>query len=89
MAFSNTKDIGSFKVLDVFSISIDGITYPSVRNLGPGVATGVELTVSPSSGLLINPGGSTVPRGTFNEGSGVWSIGSMLVGESLTPDYSD
>jgi len=88
MAFSSIKNIGFFTSMDVFNIYLDGILYPSLRNLGPGIATGVELTVTMSTGLMFNPGASTVPRGTFNEGTGVWSLGSVLAGESLTPEFS-
>lgn len=86
--FLDTIDIGIIFIGDTFTITLDGVTYPSVKNLGPGIAYNAKLTITRPSGISFDPGNSTVPRGIFNEATGEWDIGSVLAGESLTPTFA-
>jgi hypothetical protein len=86
--FATTANIGLYKVGDTFNIQLDGVIFPSVRNLGPDIAKNTELTITLPAGLEFNAGQSTVPRGSFSEITGIWTLGSLLTGESLTPTFS-
>lgn len=87
MAFSTIKDINNYSIGDTFSIALDGVTFPSVRNNGPGLAKNVVLTITVPDGIIFSEGDSTVPRGSLDEDEGTWSVGTMLIGESLTPTF--
>ncbi len=86
--FLTTKDIGVYKIGDTFTIQLDGVTYPSLKNLGPDIATSAQLQVILPTGLIFDAGNSIVPRGTFSEITGIWSFGSFVVGETLTPTFA-
>ena len=54
----------------------DQITYTIfVTNSGPATATGVQVTDALPAGLTIV--NSSVSQGSFNEATGVWSVGSI------------
>lgn len=86
--FLNTKDIGVYKSGDTFTIQLDGVTYPSLKNLGPDIATSAQLQVILPTGLIFDAGNSIVPRGTFSEITGIWGFGSFVIGETLTPTFA-
>lgn len=61
----------------------DTLTYTvSVSNLGPGDATGIAVTDLLPSGLTYTGHGTT--RGTYDELTGLWSVGAMTAGAADT-----
>jgi uncharacterized repeat protein (TIGR01451 family) len=54
----------------------------SARNLGPNNATGVQLRdVLPAGVTFVS---ATPSRGTYNIGTGIWNIGNLAVGVTVT-----
>jgi uncharacterized repeat protein (TIGR01451 family) len=49
----------------------------TLENLGPANATSVTVTDVLSSGLELVPGSSSVTAGSFDESTGVWTIGTL------------
>lgn len=63
----------------------DTISYQiSVVNNGPDQATGVTLTDLLPAGLTAAVGNGTVSQGTYDAGSGLWTIGSLNSGATST-----
>ena len=62
----------------------DTITFTiTVENLGPSNATGVELTdILPTALMFVSAAATTV--GTYNATSGIWDIGAITVGTTVT-----
>ncbi|MGV3607301.1 MAG: SpaA isopeptide-forming pilin-related protein [Planctomycetaceae bacterium] len=58
-----------------------------VSNAGPASATGVQLTDLLPSGLTIS-GTPTLSQGTYNAGTGVWTVGTIANGSSATMNIS-
>jgi uncharacterized repeat protein (TIGR01451 family) len=53
-----------------------------VSNQGPNAATNVEVMDQLPEGMTYRSG--VVPQGTYNAGSGVWSVGTIAVGSQAT-----
>jgi uncharacterized repeat protein (TIGR01451 family) len=54
----------------------------TATNKGPGTATGVQVTDILPAGLIFNS--YTASQGTYNSGTGIWNIGTILNGASAT-----
>jgi hypothetical protein len=59
----------------------------AVRNNGPGIASNVVLTITLPAGLSFATGMSAVDRGSFDEGTGEWTIGSMIAAETVDASF--
>ncbi len=57
-----------------------------VSNAGPDDATGVEVTNALPSGLT--PSGHTASQGSFDAGTGIWSVGDLASGANATLDLT-
>ncbi len=57
-----------------------------VTNAGPDDATGVEVTNTLPDGLA--PSGHTASQGSFDQGTGVWSVGDLAFGANATLDLT-
>ncbi len=63
----------------------DTVTFQiSVTNNGPSAATNVSLTDGLPAGLTPNGANGTVSQGSYNAGSGLWTIGSLANGATAT-----
>jgi uncharacterized repeat protein (TIGR01451 family) len=61
----------------------DTVTYNlAVANAGPSTATNVALTDLLPAGVIFQS--STPSQGTYNAGTGVWTVGTILSGGSAT-----
>lgn len=58
----------------------------SVENSGPSDASNVALTDQIPGGLVLS--GSSVTKGTYNAGSGLWDIGDIPAGQTETLDLT-
>ncbi|MFV0645462.1 MAG: hypothetical protein ACK5NN_13365, partial [Sphingomonadaceae bacterium] len=56
----------------------------TVRNNGSSQATGVTLTDLLPTGMTATAGNGTVSQGSYNAGSGLWSIGTLANGATAT-----
>ena len=56
----------------------------TVTNNGPSPATGVVVTDRPGSGLDL----SSASNGAFDPGTGVWNVGNLAVGQSVSVDVT-
>ncbi|HRK72626.1 MAG TPA: DUF11 domain-containing protein, partial [Rhodothermales bacterium] len=54
----------------------------TVRNNGPNNATGLAVTDQLPAGLTLQ--NATTSQGTFASGTGIWTIGTLPVGQSVT-----
>jgi len=54
----------------------------TATNNGPGIATGVQVTDKVPAGLTFNS--YTASQGTYNSGTGIWNVGTLLNGASAT-----
>jgi uncharacterized repeat protein (TIGR01451 family) len=77
-------DLGISKtVSDETPIEDQDITYTlTLTNNGPGDATGVEVTDQLPAGVTYD--GSIPSQGTYNSGSGVWTVNNVANGSSAT-----
>jgi uncharacterized repeat protein (TIGR01451 family)/fimbrial isopeptide formation D2 family protein len=78
----NTADLAVNKTVSDPTPNVgDTITFTvTVTNNGPNTATQVEVTDTfPTAGLQI-VGSPTVSRGTYDTATGVWDVGTVLVG---------
>jgi uncharacterized repeat protein (TIGR01451 family) len=92
---SVTNDTSEFSKMDTVDISVaktvsnaapdvsESITYTlTVTNNGPDTATGVNVKdIIPGN---VSYSSSAMSQGTYNAGTGVWNIGTMLNGASVT-----
>lgn len=63
----------------------DTVTFSiTVTNNGPANATSVVLTDPLPVGLTATPGNGAVTAGSYNAGSGIWTLGNLAVGASAT-----
>lgn len=77
-------DLGIFKAVDNASPNEnDSIVYTvMVTNHGPEDVTGVEITDAlPGSLSYVS---NAVTQGSYNDGTGIWSLGDLVVAESAT-----
>ena len=82
----NTADLAVVKTVSNPTPNVgDTITFTiTLSNLGPNTATQVEVTDTfPTAGLQI-VGSPTVSRGTYDTATGVWDVGTVLVGAGNT-----
>lgn len=79
------KDIDFIELNDTFCIDLDGDWI--IKNKGPGLAQNVQVSLTLPSGISIQPSGSTVSKGTFDEMGLVWSVGSLLKNETATASF--
>jgi uncharacterized repeat protein (TIGR01451 family) len=54
----------------------------TLTNSGPADATGVKVTDALPAGLLFQS--ATASQGTYDEGTGVWNVGTVGEGDSET-----
>lgn len=63
----------------------DTVRYTiTISNGGPSVATGVIVSESLESGLSVVSGSESTSQGSYDSGSGLWTVGSLGVGSSAT-----
>lgn len=79
------QNLSFYKDGDTYCIALTGDF--AVKNNGPGIASNVVLTITVPSGLDIAAGMSAVDRGTFDEGTATWTIGSMVAGETVDASF--
>jgi uncharacterized repeat protein (TIGR01451 family) len=66
----------------------DSVTYSiEVFNLGPGAATGVQVTDQLPAGLTF--ASASASRGTYDEGTGVWTVGTLASSFSSREFFDD
>ncbi|MDI6644929.1 MAG: carboxypeptidase regulatory-like domain-containing protein [Methanobacteriaceae archaeon] len=82
LAVTKTVDDPNPTVGDTINFTIN------VTNNGPNPATGVIMadTVVPASSLTLNA--ATPSKGTWNPATGIWTIGDLNVGETVTLVFS-
>ena len=85
----NTTDLVTVKTLasgDSTPDEGDTVTFEiTVTNSGPGDATNVDLTDLLPAGLTPTANnGTTGPAGSYDPVTGLWTIGTLLVGDSVT-----
>ena len=63
----------------------DTVTFEiEVTNSGPDTATGVSLTDLLPAGLTVTAGNGAVTQGTYDAATGLWSIGDLASGATVT-----
>ena len=85
----NTADLRVSKTVSDPTPNVgDTITFTvTVTNAGPNVATGIELTDTfPTSGLSLDIAGIVESQGSYDPGTGIWTIGTLAKGASVTLD---
>ena len=85
----NTADLRVSKTVSDPTPNVgDTITFTvTVTNNGPNVATGIELTDTfPTSGLLLDTAGIAPSQGSYDPGTGIWTIGTLQPNASVTLD---
>ena len=84
----NTTDLVTVKTLasgDATPDEGDTVTFDiTVTNSGPGDATSIALVDLLPAGLTPTANNGGITQGTYNAASGVFNIGTLLVGESAT-----
>ena len=84
----NTTDLVTVKTLASGNITPDEgdvVTFEiTVTNSGPGDATNVDLTDLIPAGLTATANNGGITQGTYDPATGLFSIGTLLVGESAT-----
>ena len=82
LAVTKTVDDPNPTVGDTVNFTIN------VTNNGPNNATGVIVTdtVVPANSLTLNP--ATPTKGTWDPNTGIWTIGNLVVGETVTLIFS-
>lgn len=79
------QDLSFFENGDVVCIALTGDF--AVKNNGPGIASNVSLTITVPTGLAFAAGMSSVDRGVLDEGTGIWTIGSLVAGETVDASF--
>jgi large repetitive protein len=82
--FVNGIDLELTKTADATAVQLgEDVTFTiTVSNLGPHDATGVEVTDQLPAGLQFVS--ATPSQGTYDDATGVWVIGGIANGESVT-----
>ncbi|MCP4499941.1 MAG: DUF11 domain-containing protein, partial [Deltaproteobacteria bacterium] len=83
----NTADLQVSKTVSDPTPNVgDNITFTvTVTNAGPNVATGIELTDTfPTSGLSLDIAGIVESQGSYDPGTGIWTIGTLQTNTSVT-----
>jgi uncharacterized repeat protein (TIGR01451 family) len=80
----NSADIQVTNVVNNATPSVgQSVTFTATaKNLGPGIASGVVVTDQLPSGY--GAVGASTNQGPYNAGSGVWSIGTLAVNQTVT-----
>ena len=86
--FTNTADLVTVKTLSSANATVnDGETVSfliTVTNNGPAIARNITLTDSLPTGLTAAGGNGAVSAGSYNAGTGLWSIPSLASGGTAT-----
>lgn len=80
LELSLTANVSEFNLYDNVTYTIE------VTNNGPATATGIQVANSLPSGMAFTS--KTESQGNFNLWAGVWTVGSLAVGESATADIT-
>ncbi len=80
LELSITANVSEFNLYQNVTYTIE------VTNNGPATATGVQVANSLPSGMAFTS--KTESQGNFNLWAGVWTVGSLAVGESATADIT-
>ncbi|WP_244178728.1 DUF7507 domain-containing protein [Streptomyces rubellomurinus] len=77
-------DLSVTKSADTTTVTVgQTVTYRvTVRNAGPNTATGVTVTDALPAGLVFIS--ATAAAGTYNPGTGQWTVGTLAVGATAT-----
>lgn len=67
-------------------VGTNGTFRVTVANAGPDTATGVEVTDLLPAGLVFQS--ATASQGSYNSGTGLWTVGSLANGASATLDIT-
>ncbi len=78
LSLTKTADQSSVAELDPVTFTI------TVSNAGPDPATGVQISDSLPAGLTFSS--ATPSLGSYNSGSGVWTVGTVSVSSTVTLD---
>jgi len=82
---SDGVDMGVINVVDNHNpVVSEDVTYTiMVTNYGPGQATGVEVTDTIAD-TVVDFVSASATQGTYNDATGIWTVGNMAVGASAT-----
>ncbi|MGB0929948.1 MAG: T9SS type A sorting domain-containing protein [Chitinophagales bacterium] len=80
LELSITANVSEFNLYQNVTYTIE------VSNNGPATATGIEVANALPSGMAFTS--KTESQGNFNLWAGVWTVGSLAVGESATADIT-
>ena len=77
-------DLVLSKTVDAVNVATGGlVTFTiAITNLGPETASSIEVTDVVPSGLTYVS--NTTSQGTYNDGSGLWDVGSLVLNGSAT-----
>lgn len=78
---TKTAQIGRYQNGTVFTVNVD-----FVKNNGPDTATGVEVAVDIPTGLEYSTSG--LGQGSYNTMTDIWSVGSLIPGQSVAATFS-
>jgi uncharacterized repeat protein (TIGR01451 family)/gliding motility-associated-like protein len=83
---TEATDLEVVKAVDKTRANVgDALRYDvTIKNNGPGNATGVLVVDVLPLGQLALVGTPTVSKGTYNVANGVWTVGNLASGESAT-----